>query len=82
MNATSPISVEILDVCRLLTQQWGHRQEPRMRSGPLTGFKEDGCSSAIAVFTSDYPFETGFAAYAAAQRSFEWKCLLNGFSRS
>src|SRR6266404_1882275 len=40
MNATSPIPSEILDRCRLLKQQWAHAQ-PRMRSGPLTGFKEE-----------------------------------------
>jgi DNA-binding CsgD family transcriptional regulator len=40
MNATSPIPSEILDRCRLLKQQWAYAQ-PRMRSGPLTGFKEE-----------------------------------------
>jgi DNA-binding CsgD family transcriptional regulator len=40
MNATSPIPSEVLDRCRLLKQQWAHAQ-PRMRSGPLTGFKEE-----------------------------------------
>lgn len=40
MNATSPIPPEILDRCRLLKQQWAHAQ-PRMRSGPLTGFNEE-----------------------------------------
>src|SRR5258707_13293969 len=40
MNAPSPIPSEILDRCRLLKQQWAHVQ-PRMRSGPLTGFKEE-----------------------------------------
>jgi DNA-binding CsgD family transcriptional regulator len=40
MKATSPIPSEILDRCRLLKQQWAHAQ-PRMLSGPQTGFKEE-----------------------------------------
>jgi len=40
MKATSPIPCEILDRCRLLKQQWAHAQ-PRRRSGPQTGFKEE-----------------------------------------
>src|SRR6266567_5670822 len=38
-KATSPIPSEILDRCRLLKQQWAEAQ-PRTRSGPQTGFKE------------------------------------------
>jgi DNA-binding CsgD family transcriptional regulator len=40
MNATSPIPPEVLDRCRLLKQQWAQAQ-PRMRAGPLVGFKEE-----------------------------------------
>ncbi len=39
-KATSPIPAEILDRCRLLKQQWA-RAQPRMLSGPQTGFKEE-----------------------------------------
>src|SRR6266487_7149508 len=41
-KATSPIPSEILDRCRLLKQQWADAQ-PRMLSGPQTGFKKSRC---------------------------------------